>query len=333
MPQPTQHDVARLAGVSRPLVSLVMRNAPNVSDESRQKILEAAQQLGYRPNAFARALASKQTTTIGVLIHDVTNPYYGTVYASLSAAADRAGYDLLVAPGLRFGADEGHLIETLLEHRVAGLVLLTPLMPTRQMQRVCEGWPTVVIGRVVNAPGIDVVTTDEAAAATAIVVRLVELGHRSVVHISGGANRPAKDRAAAVRKALAAAGLEPLEVNAGEFTEEGGRRGGAAVLAMTPAPTAVVAANDLIAVGAMGVFRSAGLRVPDDISVVGYDDSQIARLDLVQLTSVRQSTDEFGEATISLLTERIQGSRSTGQVQRIEAALVERATTAPARRR
>jgi DNA-binding LacI/PurR family transcriptional regulator len=228
--------------------------------------------------------------------------------------------------------DEEHLVTTLLEHRVAGLALLTPLMPTRQLQRVCNGWPTVVIGRVVTSPGIDVVTTDEDDAARHLVAYLVGLGHRDIVHISGGDNRPAKDRAAAYRRAMTRAGLTPREVNA-SFTEQGGQLGGKKVVAMKPLPTAVIAANDLIAVGAMGVFRSAGLRVPDDISVVGYDDSQIAQLDLLQLTSVRQSTQEFGTATISLLTERIHEGRTSGHIRRVPASLIERSTTGPARRK
>ena len=315
--------------MSRPLVSLVLRNAPNVSDESRRRVLEAAKELGYRPNAFARRLASKRTSTIGVLITDMTNPYFGAVYTSIATAAERAGYDLLVAPGMRSPAKETHLINTLLEHRVAGLVLTTPLMPTGELRQVCAGWPTVVVGREVSIAGIDVVTTDEQHAALMIISRLVELGHRDVVHITGGANRPARDRATAYRRAMAEFGLEPREVQA-SFSETGGQLAGRRVVEMRPLPTAVIAANDLIAVGAMGVFRSAGLNVPGDVSVVGYDDSHVAQLALVQLTSVRQATDRFGEAAVSMLAERIEQARAGNQIQRLQASLIERSTTGPA---
>jgi DNA-binding LacI/PurR family transcriptional regulator len=306
-----------------------MRNAPNVSHESRRRVLEAARELGYRPNAFARSLASKQTRTIGVLITDTTNPYFGSVYASIAAAADRAGYDLLVAPGTRSAAKETHLINTLLEHRVAGLVLLTPLMPTRQLGQACTGWPTVVIGREVSLPGVDVVTTDEVDAARMIISRLMELGHRDIAHLTGGSNRPARDRAAAYRRVMAEFGLQPREVQA-SFSERGGQLAGRSVTTLRPLPTAVVAANDLIAVGAMGVFRSAGLRVPDDISVVGFDDSQIAQLALVQLTSVQQPIDQFGVAAVTLLADRLDEAREGSVVRRIPASMVERATSGPA---
>jgi DNA-binding LacI/PurR family transcriptional regulator len=315
--------------VSRALVSLVMRGAPNVSEQRRRRVLRAAEELGYRPNAFARSLASKRLHTIGVLINDVTNPYFGGVYSSLASAADRAGFDLLVAPGTRSAAKETTLVNTLLEHRVAGLALLSPIMTTAELRRLTAAWPTVIVGREASLAGVDVVTTDERQAARSVIAHLTELGHRDIVHITGGGNRAAKDRAKAYRETMAEFGL-PLRVVPGTFTEQGGRHGGRVVAGMRPFPTALVAANDLIAVGAMGVFRSSGLRVPEDISVVGYDDSQIAHLDLVQLTSVRQSVDQFGTAAISLLVDRIESASNGRVVQRIATQLIERRSTGPA---
>jgi DNA-binding LacI/PurR family transcriptional regulator len=325
---PTQEDVARRARVSRALVSLVMRGEPNVSDQRRRRVLRAAEELGYRPNAFARSLASKRVDTIGVLINDVTNPYFGGVYSSLAGAAERAGLDLLVAPGTRSAAKESDLVHTLLEHRVAGLVLLSPLMSSKDMRRLTVDVPTVVIGRGASLATVDVVTTDERQAALSVVGHLAELGHRDIVHVNGGSGRAAQDRSRAYRDAMKEHGLQPREVR-GAFTDEGGRRGGHAVLDLRPVPTAVIGANDLIAVGAMGVFRSHGLRVPEDVSVVGYDDSQIARLELVSLTSVRQAVDQFGEVAVSLLTERIEETRTERVVERLATTLVHRSTTAP----
>jgi DNA-binding LacI/PurR family transcriptional regulator len=325
---PTQEDVARRAKVSRALVSLVMRGAPNVSEKRRRRVLRAAEELGYRPNAFARSLASKRVDTIGVLINDVTNPYFGGVYSSLAAAAERTGLDLLVAPGTRAPGKEAALVHTLLEHRVAGLVLLSPLMSAADMRRLTVDVPTVVVGRVTSIAGVDVVTTDERQAATSVISHLTELGHRDIVHITGGSNMAARDRSRAYHEVMEEFGLEPREVP-GAFTDAGGERGGRAVLEIRPLPTAVIAANDLIAVGAMGVFRSHGHRVPEDISVVGYDDSQIARLELVQLTSVRQSVHEFGAAAVALLADRIEHPHADRVVQRIPTELVHRHTTWP----
>jgi DNA-binding LacI/PurR family transcriptional regulator len=328
---PTQEDVAKRAKVSRALVSLVMRDSPNVSEQRRRRVLRAAEELGYRPNAFARSLASKRLHTVGVLINDVTNPYFGGVYSSLATAAEVAGFDLLVAPGTRSADKEAALVRTLLEHRVAGLALLSPLMPTKELRSLTASWPTVLIGRDAALPGVDVVTTDELQAARLVLAHLTELGHRNIVHITGGANRSARDRASGYRTAMRELGLEACEV-AGAFSHEAGQHGARKILAMSPLPTAVVAANDLVAVGAMGVFESQGLRVPDDVSVVGYDDSQIARLDLVQLTSVCQGVDQFGSAAIQLLVDRIADPDTPRAVQRIETNLVVRRTTAPPRR-
>jgi DNA-binding LacI/PurR family transcriptional regulator len=323
---PTQEDVAKKARVSRALVSLVMRGSPNVSEQRRRRVLRAAEELGYRPNAYARSLASKRLHTIGVLINDVTNPYFGGVYSSFAAAAEQAGFDLLVAPGTRSAEKESALVRTLLEHRVAGLALMSPMMPTTELRSLTTSWPTVLIGRDASIAGVDVVTTDEHQAARLALGHLTALGHRDVVHITGGANRSAKDRARAYRDVMRELGLQPREV-AAAFSHEAGQDGAREILAMSPLPTAVLAANDLVAVGAMGVFESQGLHVPDDISVVGYDDSQIARLDLVQLTSICQGVDLFGSAAIRLLVSRIDDPDTPRVVERIETTLVERRTT------
>src|SRR3954463_528864 len=323
---PTQEDVARKARVSRALVSLVMRGAPNVSEQRRRRVLRAAEELGYRPNAYARSLASKRLHTLGVLINDVTNPYFGGVYSSLATAAEAAGFDLLVAPGTRSADKESALVHTLLEHRVAGLALMSPMMPTKELRSLTASWPTVLIGRDASIAGVDVVTTDEHQAARLALGHLPALGHGDIVHISGGANRSARDRAKAYRQVMAELGLQPRDI-AGAFSHEAGQEGAREILAMSPLPTAVLAANDLVAVGAMGVFESHGLHVPDDISIVGYDDSQIARLDLVQLTSICQGVDHFGSAAIRLLVSRMDDPDTPRVVERIETTLVERRTT------
>jgi DNA-binding LacI/PurR family transcriptional regulator len=323
---PTQEDVAKRAKVSRALVSLVMRGSPNVSEQRRRRVLRAAEELGYRPNAYARSLASKRLHTIGVLINDVTNPYFGGVYSSFAAAAEAAGFDLLVAPGTRSAKKEAALVRTLLEHRVAGLALMSPMMPSRELRRLTASWPTVLIGRDTSIAGVDAVTTDEHQAARLVLGHLTTLGHRDIVHITGGANPSAKDRARGYREVMRELGLEPREIP-GAFSHEAGQQAARRIVTTTPLPTAVVAANDLVAVGAMGVFESLGLRVPGDISVVGYDDSQIARLDLVQLTSVCQGIDQFGSAAVELLVNRIADPDTPRVVQRIGTTLVERSTT------
>jgi DNA-binding LacI/PurR family transcriptional regulator len=324
--RPTQVDVAARAGVSRALVSLVMRDAPNVSAQSRRRILRAAQELGYRPNAFARSLASKRVRTLGILVNDVTNPYFGSLYAALAEAASAVGYDVLTAPGTRVPSKEIGLINTLLEHQVAGLVLLSPLIKTIQLRQLISSVPTVIVGRNMSSPGVDVVTTDEVQAARLVITHLNRLGHTDIAHISGGSNRPAKDRAAAYRQVMREFGLEP-QIVPGSFTQRGGQLGIGRLLAGGRKPTAVVAANDLCAVGAIGALNARGIRVPEDISVSGYDDSQIAQLDLVKLTSVHQPIDQFGSVAVETLLRRIHNPELDETVHRLGTTLKVRATT------
>lgn len=328
--RPTQEDVAQRAGVSRALVSLVMRDAPNVSPARRDVVLKAADDLGYRPNASARSLATKEVRTFGVLIHDVTNPYFGLLYSSVADAAEAAGYDLLVGPGTRSPERERSLVTTLLEHQIAGLVLLSPMIGAADLRRLARTVPSVVVGIGVPIDGIDVVTTDEVDAATHAVRHLVELGHRDIVHVSGGSARPAIARADGYRAAMASAGLE-ARVVPGDFTAEAGRQAGRALCETGALPTAVVAANDLTAVGIMGALRAHGVDVPGEVSVVGYDDSQVAALDLVDLTSVRQSVEAFGTAAVGRLAARIESPGGPGTLQPIAASLVVRGSTGPAR--
>ena len=152
-PRPTQQDVARRAGVSQALVSLVMRGGDHVATTTRDRVLKAADELGYRPNALARSLARRQSRAIGVLINDVSNPCFGGMYACLAREAERSGLDLLVAPGLRTPRSEAGLLDTLLEHQVAGLLLLSPTIRESSLAAYCSTSPTVVIGRGSASPG------------------------------------------------------------------------------------------------------------------------------------------------------------------------------------
>lgn len=327
---PTQEDVAARANVSRALVSLVFRDAPNVSDDSRARVLRAAQELGYRPNALARSLASKASRTIGLHINDITNPHMASVYAVLASAAEDAGYDLLLGAGTGPMSSEGPLVNTLRAHQVCGLLLESPFMPTSQLAELIKGAPSVLIGRDETLPELDVVTTNELQAATLVVDHLTKLGHVRIAHISGGDNGSARDRAKGYTSAMQRAELKPWIVD-GSFTEDGGRQAACALLTADILPTAVIAANDLIAVGAMATFHESGLDVPGDISVVGYDNSQIAQLDLVQLTSIKQDVEAFGRTAVELLLQRVEESRVANVKSFLDASLMVRQTTGPAR--
>jgi DNA-binding LacI/PurR family transcriptional regulator len=325
----TQSDVASRAGVSRALVSLVFRDATNVSDQSRARVLLAAEELGYRPNMLARSLASKKVRTIGVLLNDITNPFFVSMYVELSNAAQDAGYDVLVGPSLRSVAQERTLLSTLLGHRVAGLILISPLMKASELNSIISGYPAVSIARDMNLDGADFVSNDELVGARLGLRHLVDLGHERIVHISGGTSRSAVHRKRAFLRAMSELGLAgSARVIEGDFTEEAGRSAAREIIRSRASETAIFASNDLVAAGAMGVLEASGVRVPEDVSVLGYDNSVISDLQMVSLTSIEQPIRDFGRASIRLLLERIDGQRDTRVSLEFEPRLIVRRTTA-----
>ncbi len=310
-------------------MSLVFRQALNVSDHSRAKVLKAAEDLGYRPNMLARSLASKKVHTVGVLLNDITNPFFVSMYVELSHAAEASGYDVLVGPSLRSAAQERTLLGTLLGHRVAGLILISPLMKAPELHAIIAGYPAVIIARDMNFEGADFVSNNEVVGAQMALRHLVDLGHERIVHISGGASRSAIQRKRAYLQVMTQLGLaSTARVIDGDFTEEAGRSAARELVRSRADVTAIFAANDLAAVGAMGVLEAAGVRVPEDISVVGYDNSVISDLEMISLTSVEQPLHEFGRAAMRLLLERIDGVRQTPSSMEFEPRLIVRRTTA-----
>jgi DNA-binding LacI/PurR family transcriptional regulator len=330
----TMEDVARRAEVSRSLVSLVMRGSPKVSSERRDRVLRAAAELGYSPNAMARGLASRRSGVVAVLINDLHNPFFAEQFDGLAAAADEKGYRLLLGAGSDVPRSEQSALETFLEYRPDGIVLLSPRIPVGTITAIATRAPVVVLGRQVKAPRVDCVMTDEREGARLAVDHLARLGHRTIVHIDGGRGAGAAARRRGYRSAMAKAGLDRFaEVLPGEFTERAGTEAADVLVQRRRVPTAVFAANDLVAVGAIDALERGGHDVPAAVSVVGYDNIFFARLGHVSLTTVDQPRDEMGRTAIGLLDERIAGSAEPSRLVLTEPHLVERTTTAPPRRR
>lgn len=327
---PTMDDVAREAGVSRALVSLVMRGAPNVSDTRREAVNEAADRLGYRPNLHARNLAQRRSGTIGVLINDLHNPFFGEVIDGVEEEAEQRDLRVLILNGGRDPDREARAVETYLQFQVEGIVLVGTRLDDDALISASRAAPAVVVASGWNNVGVDTITNDDEAGAGLAIDHLVSLGHERIVHLDGASNISAAPRRAGYIHAMQRHRLESTVVAAGDDEADAGSAVDA-VLEMDPVPTAIFAFNDLLAAGVLDAVEDRGLRVPDDMSIVGYDNTFIASLNHLALTTVNQPRREMGRMAVSAIAARIDDDRVETTLHRLEPELVIRGTTAPPR--
>jgi DNA-binding LacI/PurR family transcriptional regulator len=324
-------DVAREAAVSRALVSLVFRKSPKVADKTRTRVLAAAVRLGYRPNANARRLASRTPDTVGVMVRDLHNPFYAEILDGIEKAAAGENLQVLISHGRR-GVNEPNALEGLFELRPIGLILLSPSMTMRAMGEHVGGLPAVIVGRDPRDRRFDVVVDDDVHGAELAVGHLAGLGHRRIVHVSGGRGEAgAAARIRGYERAMRALEMEPVVISA-RFSEDAGISAAAKFAKLDRSPTAVFAANDVIAVGLLSGFDRLGLRVPGDVSVMGYDNTSLARTRHIDLTTIDQPRHVMGELAVETLLERMRTGRQRSAVHRTAPTLVVRSSTAPATR-
>lgn len=330
--RPTIIDVADKAGVSKSLVSLVLRGSENVSDEKRRAVLQAVAELGYRPNAVARSLVQQRSYVFGVLLSDLHNPFFTEVIDGISASAEEAGYRALFTTGNRTSSGETVAIETLLQLRVDGLILAGTVVDEDTLDRVAIDTDVVLASRKASSRLADSVVTDDLTGSKLAVDHLVELGHRRIGHITGGTGAGAQERLRGFAETVAVNGLaDEARVVEGDYTESGGIRGMEKMLASSPTPTAVFVANDQAAIGALRVLAGANMRVPEDMSVIGYDDTYLAAFEHINLTSVHQEPFAMGRNAVQLLLDRIDQRRTEAQHLTLRPGLTVRGSTAPPR--
>jgi DNA-binding LacI/PurR family transcriptional regulator len=327
-------DVARAAGVSRALVSLVMREAPNVSEKRRSAVLKAAADLDYRPNVLARNLASRQTMTLGVVINDLHNPFFAEAIDGARERAAQPGYQLLLATGGLSSFGEAEAIETFLRFRVDGLILAGAVLPASEIATTAAQCPTILLSRTSRNHDIDTVNNNERVGSRLAVQHLAGLGHTKIAHIDGGKGAGAAARRAGYERAMRELGLEQsIRVVSGDFTEQSGVDGADQLLTSDDSPTAIFAANDLTAAGALDRVEDLGLRVPLDLSIVGYDNTAIAAMHHMSLTTINQPREEMGRIAVDLLLERLTENRTTAVRHVVTPTLVDRSSTGRARSR
>jgi LacI family transcriptional regulator len=314
--KPTQEDVARVAGVSQALVSYVINDTPTVSipDLTKQRIRAAVIELGYVPNSAARSLRTRKTMSIASLIPDITNPFYPALERGIQDVAESNGYDLIIYNTDGIAEKERKSVGSVRQRHVDGLIM-TVFHLTPDDFRVLrdDGTAVVVFGPNQEGwmeAGIDNLFVENTVAAYTIVNHLIERGHRRIAMIAGvEATPPRERRVLGYKKALAEHDicLDQILIRGGGFNEAGGYEGMKELLKLDPRPTAVFAANDLMAIGAMMALREAGLEIPSDIAVVGFDDIPAASLVNPPLTTIAQHPEKLGKRAAEMLLERLRG--------------------------
>jgi len=304
----TIKDVARVAGVSVATVSRVYNGSTLVRADTRDRVRRVAQELGYSPHGAARSLITSRTHTLGVLLPDLYGEFFSEVIRGIDLAAQREGYHLLVSSA----RDDRRPLETALRSmrgRVDGLIVMSPDLDARASRRsLPERFPVVLLNCPPSDAAYDSLGIANYEGARAMVRHLAALGHRRIAIIKGAEhNFDAAERLRGYRAALAEAGLvsDPGLEFPGDFSEAAGHAAAGLILAAPDRPTAVFAANDGMAIGALSAFRNAGLRIPEDIAIGGFDDIPMARYVEPTLTSVHVDISALGERATAWLLEAL----------------------------
>jgi LacI family transcriptional regulator len=319
--KPTQYDVAQRAGVSQATVSHILNKSTTISfpEETRQRVLTAMAELGYIPDRTARSLRTNKTYTIAAIIPDITNPFYPTFVRGIQDITKQNSYDLVIYNTDGILEEERQSLNSIKQNRVDGLIVVPFHLSEKELLDV--NTPVVqLIQKPDVPPALDSVFIDNVAAARKVVDHLIERGHTRIGMIAGQENTPPRqNRILGYQQAIAEhhIPLDEILIQAGDYTEQGGYETMLELLKLPAPVSAVFAANDLMAMGALMAIREAGLRVPDDIAVAGFDDIPAAHLVTPSLTTITQYQQNIGQRAAEMLFERLNGSES-GAARSIE---------------
>ena len=329
---PTIRDVAKLAGVAPITASRVISNSGYASDEVRQRVNQAVDQLGYVPNFLARSLRSKRTRTLALVLTDITNPFWTTVARGVEDAASEEGYHVIFCNTDESASKQESYLEAMIQKQVDGILLV----PARSKEDPIkflhqQNVQVVLLDRRLPDIEVDVVRCDSKGGAYQLVQLLLKLGHRRIAILSGPSGvSSADDRVAGYQHALQEAGLETEDrlIIYGEFSLESGYQMTHDLLAMTPRPTALFASNNFSAIGALKALHDAGVTVPEEMSVVGFDDLPAAIVVEPFLTVAFQPAYEMGRRATKRLLECLDGQVTDG-IQEIvlPVSIIERKST------
>ncbi len=309
---PTIHDVAKLAGVAPITVSRVINNSGYASDETRKRVEEAAAELGYVQNRLARSLRTKRTNAIALVLTDITNPFFTTVARGVEDAASEAGYTVTYCNTDEDAAKQQRNLDLLIQQQVAG-ILLVPANSSADAINYIQNYdtPVVILDRYIPDVKADIVRCNSEEGAYKLIRLLLQLGHRHIAMLNGPkGTSTADDRLAGYKRAMAKAGMHDIMhwVMAGTFKQDSGYEMAMEVISKESPPTAIFAANNFIAIGALKAIQDFGLTVPDDVALVGFDDLPPALVTFPFLTVASQPAYEMAQKAAHLLLSRIEGT-------------------------
>ena len=327
----TIRDVARLAGISTATVSQAINNPGRVAAKTRRRVIAAAKKLKYYPNLNARNLASRQTRTLGMIVSDIQNPFYSAVIRSFEARARRRGYEVIVSDTNYKPRLMKHATERMLEQNVRGVAIMTSEMSPALFRDIVDRKIAVTFFDLDSvAENISTIKFDYFSGIYQAVEHLHGLGHRRIAFVGGQSLKNINARQTAYLKSMQKFGLEPGPIFLGNQSVEGGLAAGLKIAGLSERPTAVIAMNDLTAFGLTRAFSRSGLRIPQDVSVVGFDRTFLAEYFTPSLTTIDMHADQLGRLAVDCLHKLTSTREPHGEAHLIPLQLVVGESTGPA---